>query len=117
MTWFDGTNVRQERVSPGVVVVTERSLGGDDHGREQRIRRRVDSLVAGPATPLESLAELLREHVPSDPIASTCVHVPALGYGTRSSLLLEVRDGFRSGRCLWAEGPPCVTPYVEVPLR
>lgn len=118
VTWFDGHDVRQQRAPPGVVVVTERSLGGDDHGRERRIRRSLGPLVANQTPPsLDALAGLLREHDEADPIASTCVHVPALRYGTRSSLLLEVHDPARQSRWLWAEGPPCVTPYVEVPLR
>jgi hypothetical protein len=96
--------------------VTERSLGGDDHGREQRIRRRLAPATADAPPTLEALAEVLRDHDEADPIASTCVHVPALRYGTRSSLLLEVRAVVRQSRWLWAEGAPCVTPFVQVPL-
>jgi hypothetical protein len=52
----------------------------------------------------------MKIHGEASPVEGTCVHVPALGYGTRSSMVLV------GGQMLWAEGPPCVTPYVEVPL-
>ncbi len=114
VTAFDGEAVHRQVLAPGLHVVTERSLGGDDRGRELRVRRRLGPLFAGEALPsLESLAPALAEHVPGDPIASTCVHVPELGYGTRSSLLLEVRAG-KPARWLWAEGPPCTTAYEEM---
>ena len=92
VTWFDGGDMHQEQLSRGLTVVTERSLGGDDHGREERVRRQLEPLIARAAPPaLEDLAPRMREHVDGDPLASTCVHVPALGYGTRSSLHLQPR--------------------------
>ena len=117
VTWFDGRALHQEQLQRGLAVVTERSLGGDDRGRTERVRRRLEPLLARNAPPaLEDLAPVLREHDDSDPLASTCVHVPALGYGTRSSLLLDVRSEPGSSRWLWAEGPPCLTQYVQVPI-
>jgi hypothetical protein len=53
----------------------------------------------------------MRDHVDRDPLASTCVHVAARRYGTRSSLLLEVSSVAGRNRWLWAEGPPCTTEY------
>jgi hypothetical protein len=61
----------------------------------------------------EDLEAILRIHGERSPLEGTCVHVPQLGYGTRSSMVLFV--GERT-RMLWAEGPPCVTPYMEVPI-
>ncbi|MGO8991957.1 MAG: NRDE family protein [Polyangiaceae bacterium] len=115
VTWFDGNAVRQAELARGLTVVTERSLGGDDHGREERVRRQLEPSLARSAPPaLEELAPTMRDHVDGDPLASTCVHVPALGYGTRSSLLLEVSSQVGKGRWLWADGPPCSTPYEEM---
>jgi uncharacterized protein with NRDE domain len=112
VTWFDGSAVHQQKLEPGLTVVTERSLGGNDHGREERVRRQLDPLLARGAPPaLEHLAPTMRDHVDSDPLASTCVHVPALGYGTRSSLLLELSSVPGRSRWLWADGPPCTTEY------
>ena len=118
VTWFDGSAVHRQPVSRGLFIVTERSLGGDDHGRTERVRSTLDPLLSGGAAPrLEEIAPALRAHDENDRIASTCIHVPELGYGTRSSLLLDVRPGLSGSRLLWAEGPPCTVPYVEVPLH
>jgi uncharacterized protein with NRDE domain len=115
VTWFDGDAVHQEELARGLTVVTERSLGGQDHGREERVRRQLAPLLAKTASPaLEELAPTMRDHVDGDPLASTCVHVPALGYGTRSSLLLEVSSEVGKSRWLWANGPPCSTAYEEM---
>lgn len=115
VTWFDGESTHREQLSAGLTVVTERSLGGDDHGRIERVRRHLEPLVRRDATPpLEELAPALREHVEGDPIGSACVHVPALRYGTRSSLLLHVAPDPRRSVWLWTEGPPCTTAYAEI---
>jgi hypothetical protein len=115
VTWFDGGDMHQEQLSRGLTVVTERSLGGDDHGREERVRRQLEPLLTQSSAPrLEDLAPTMRDHVDGDPLASTCVHVPALGYGTWSSLLLEVSSQAGRSRWLWAGGPPCTTAYEEM---
>jgi uncharacterized protein with NRDE domain len=105
VTWSDGDQVRHERLTPGLHVVTERSLGGDDRARAERVRE------AFGRRPLE---DILRQHGPEgDPLAGTCVHVPALGYGTRSSLVLTIaRDRARS-QMSWAEGSPCTHPFED----
>jgi uncharacterized protein with NRDE domain len=62
---------------------------------------------------LDALAEICREHgTGTDPLDDTCVHV-ADTYGTRSSLLLELADEPAAGRLLYADGPPCDTPYED----
>jgi uncharacterized protein with NRDE domain len=117
VTWFDGTEVRREEVPRGLAVVTERSLGGDDRGRTERVRAMLGPVVARDSPPrLEELAPVLRLHDEGERLAGTCIHVPELGYGTKSSLLLDVRPEPSVSRWLWAEGPPCTVPYVEVPL-
>lgn len=112
MTWSDGERVRQEALGAGLHIVTERSLGGDDHARTELIRARWARLARPEAPTFDELAALMSQHN-SDPIGSTCVHVPALGYGTRSSTLLELAAPPRPPRLWWAEGPPCTARYVE----
>jgi uncharacterized protein with NRDE domain len=130
VTVYDGAVIREQKVSAGLAIVTERSLGGDDRGRTERVRRSLAAFASRSAPPaLEELAPVMSEHDPVDAFAGVCVHAPALGYGTRSSLLLDVRrqseetrlatpGGARwAGRWKWAEGPPCSTPYADVPLE
>jgi uncharacterized protein with NRDE domain len=111
VSWSDGKRVTQQALTPGLHVVTERSLGGDDHGRTELIRARWGS---GPREPLEeSLQELLRQHA-TDPIGAVCVHAPALNYGTRSSTILLLSSKPGATRIFWAEGNPCTADYVEL---
>lgn len=117
VTWYDGAALQAERVPAGLVIVTERSLGGEDRGRTERVRARLAPFLSRSAPPaLEELAPAMREHDEANRLAATCVHAPELGYGTRSSLLLDVRPEPPATRWLWAEGPPCVTAYGDVAL-
>jgi uncharacterized protein with NRDE domain len=101
--------------APLIVAANRDERLGDDHGREERVRRQLEPLLAlGTPPVLDDLAPTMRDHVDGDPLASTCVHVPALGYGTRSSLLLEVESDAGRSRWLWANGPPCTTAYEEL---
>lgn len=121
VTWSDGRALAQHELSPGLHVVTERSLGADDHGRTERLlaewRARVEPLLhpSGAPTapaPVLALEELLKLHA-QDPVAGTCVHVPALGYGTRSSLVLALAEPPGRTVLRWAEGHPCERPFVD----
>ncbi len=113
VSWSDGERLRQHPLSPGLHVVTERSLGGDDQGREELIRRRWRERYS--TARFEDLALLLSEHGQSSPIAGTCVHAEEFNYGTRSSLLLELRLDLGKSRLAWAAGPPCRHPHEELP--
>lgn len=105
VTWTDGAAVRQEALAPGVHVVTERSLGGDDRARTETIRRLWAQLPSGTTPTAESLFQILRFHREGDPLGSVCVHVPTFEYGTRSSCVLKL--GAAAPELWWAEGPPC----------
>ncbi len=105
VTWSDGETLKQEALGDGLHVVTERSLGADDMGRTELVRSRLAQLPKWPDH--EQLQALLRIHRPDAPPAGTCVHLDEWGYGSRSSMVLL------DGQLWWAEGPPCVTPYVE----
>jgi uncharacterized protein with NRDE domain len=109
VTWSDGAALHQETLAPGIHVVTERSLGGDDHGRTERIVHEL-SLRDAPAP--EALMAVMRRHDDANPVAGTCVHVPAFGYGTRSSMILFLEDPIAKSRMWWAEGSPCEHAYV-----
>ena len=107
VTWSDGRAVRQERLSPGVHVLTERSLGaGDDGARRRLVQERVplDGVLD-----VEGWLGLLSVHGP-EPRAGTCVHADAVGYGTRSAFVLHRGPSAAASRCAWTESRPCTTP-------
>jgi uncharacterized protein with NRDE domain len=110
VTWSDGERLRQAELVPGLHIVTERSLGGDDHARTELIRARWQQINLNTAGE-EDLAALLRLHAP-EPIGGTCIHAPAFNYGTRSSAILFLGDSIAASRFLWAEGNPCTTAYA-----
>ena len=111
VTWCDGEKMDQAVLAAGVHIVTERSLGGDDHARTELIRskwRELDPTIADE----QDLAKLLRLHA-SNPIGGTCIHAPALNYGTRSSTILFLGDGISDSRLFFADGNPCTEAYVS----
>jgi uncharacterized protein with NRDE domain len=116
VTWSDGTTLRQDVLGPGIHVVTERSLGGDDRARTELVRSRYPPVVPDAPPSVDALAGLLRLHAPpEDPVAGTCIHIPALGYGTRSSLVLRLGPTLAQSELAWAEGSPCTHPMVPRP--
>ena len=116
VTWSDGARISHAQLSPGLHVVTERSLGGDDHGRTQLIEAAWPRLPREGGVPTaQGLEVLLGTRGAEDPTAGVCVDVPEINYGTRSSLVLFVAPGLRSSRWYWADGRPDTTPFVEHP--
>ncbi len=109
LTWSDGERLHRADLAPGVHVVTERSFGAADDRRGELARRRWEDL-RGDLSPA-ALGALLSRH-DADPFAATCVHQDAVGYGTRLSLILTLGARWADTRFLWAEGRPCVTPFV-----
>lgn len=110
VTWSDGERIAQQSIEKGLHIITERSLGGDDRRRTELIRERWKQVEQGPGELVERLAQLLRIHS-QDPVAGTCVHVPAFNYGTRSSAILLLGVPLSRTQFLWAPGSPCVAPY------
>ena len=98
--------LRQERLEPGVHVITEQSRGaGDDGARQRLVAARVATAgVLG----TEAWLALLSEHGP-DPRAGTCVHADAIGYGTRSAFVLHRAASVGRSTCAWTELRPCTT--------
>lgn len=134
-TVSDGTHLAQLVLGKGVHVITERSFGAADDGpRRRRILAALDRLAplgsgsgsgsgsggdAGAAAAsrrldLDALSRLLSEHDESDPLASSCMHLTSLNYGTRSAMALAIANDRPRSRMLWAEGPPCTTLFAPV---
>lgn len=119
-TASDGAHLAQLVLGRGIHVITERSFGaGDDGPRTARILAALERLspaaTRGQSAPdLDQLSKLLTEHDESDALASTCIHFPAANYGTRSAMALAIAADRPRSRMLWAEGPPCTTPFAPV---
>lgn len=120
VTWSNGNAIRQETLGPGLHVITERSLGGDDRARTEAVRARWGTAFGtDPLDPLEEstlvekLGDLMRGHAP-EPLTGPCVHVPELGYGTRSSTLVLLGRGPEEVRFFWAGGRPCEAPFRDL---
>ena len=113
VTWSDGSVLQQVALGPGVHVVTERSLGGDDRARTELVLDRVRALDASHGVNVEAIQAILRIHGGAHPLGGTCVHVPEIGYGTRSSMVLLVAARPEDSRLSWAEGNPCSTHYED----
>jgi uncharacterized protein with NRDE domain len=111
-TISDGVHLAQIDLGKGLHVVTERSFGaGDDRARVARI---AGGWPAGPLD-LSRLSRLLTEHDEGgDPFGATCIHVPGFPYGTRSGTVLALASDPTASQMLWAEGPPCTTPFVPI---
>ncbi len=114
VTWSDGERVQQQALPPGLHIVTERSLGGDDHARKALIEAAWPGLTPGGAAPTpEGLQGLLALTRPDDPLGGVCVEAPAFNYGTRSALVLLRGAPLSKSRLFWADGRPDRTPFVE----
>jgi uncharacterized protein with NRDE domain len=106
LTWSDGRALHRSDLAPGLHVVTERSFGAGDDRRGAFVRTRWAELSP------DAIKALLAHHA-DDPFAATCVHADAIGYGTRSSMVLHLGSTWRETHLAWAEGRPCATPFLE----
>jgi uncharacterized protein with NRDE domain len=112
----NGVATTSHELPPGIRLITESSFGARPNGRDARVSRLLeqeDWASREPST--EAIQALLAEHAGlEDPLASLCVHAEAFDYGTRSSTI--IRLGVQRDRVDFhhAEGPPCVTPFVDL---
>lgn len=115
VSWFDGAEVHHRRLSPGLHVVTERSLGADDEGRTALIERMLPTLplTSEGAPAPTALQQLLGTADPEHPERGVCVDLPQWNYGTRSALVTFVRPQLADSQWWWAEGRPDQVPFVE----
>ncbi len=129
LLWGDGEMLRRRRLSPGVHVVTERSLRppGETAAVDtpmgpvvpmpptRELDLRAEDLLRARTEPdVDRLRELLRRHAP-DPFDGPCVHAGEFPYGTRSSSVVRLGPG-GDFRFHYAPGPPCVTPFAALDL-
>jgi uncharacterized protein with NRDE domain len=112
----DGSSLAQLTVGRGLTIVTERSFGAAEaYARKRRIENAWTSLIAPPFD-VARLTKLLTEHDASDPLAATCIHVPDLRYGTRSSFVLATTADGSTPTAYFADGPPCTTRFSRLSL-
>lgn len=110
LVWSDGERMSLVDVDPGLLVLTERSLGAAQNKRKERVLGQCRQLLSRGELDEAHLAEVLSQREP-DSIDSTCVDMPSLNYGTRSSTI--VRLGAQR-RLLHADGAPCETDYRDL---
>jgi hypothetical protein len=116
LTLSDGNRLQQEVLTPGLHVVTERSLGGDDRARVELARRLWDEVSPQGALPApDALARLLGTRDEVIPLNGLCVSAMGGAYGTRSSLVLYRHEDLLKSRIFWADGSPDQTSFLERP--
>jgi uncharacterized protein with NRDE domain len=113
-TLSDGETLAQVALGDGLHALSERSFcAGDDRARRAHIERSWSRAQAATFEPA-ALISVLAEHDPADPLSSTCIHLDSLRYGTRSAMILALSADPSASQMLWAEGPPCTTPFAPV---
>jgi uncharacterized protein with NRDE domain len=106
-----GAGVRTMALEPGVHVVTERSFDAAPTTRPALAR----SLLASGAITLDALRGVLAHHA-EPAFEGLCVHLDGMGYGTRSSTILQLGAADSAVELLHAEGPPCTHPHRAVAM-
>lgn len=115
VTWSDGEVLHHRTLEPGVYVITERSFRGLPSMREAFVQTLWTALQKGLAAPdVDGLKTLLRQHLSEDLLGGPCVHQPAFGYGTRSSMIFALGPSWAASTLLYADGPPCETPFQSL---
>jgi len=107
LAWSDGETLRTRTLGPGIHVLTERTLPGEDSPRVQRIQKHFEEH----GLTREAMTTLLQLHS-EDPHAGLCIHAPGQNYGTRSSCVFWADT--LEPRLLWTEGAPCQNPSQDV---
>ncbi len=111
-----GGRIRVEALEEGVHVVGNADPSDAEHPKTRRIldeARAVAELPGGQV--LDGLGQLCRSHDcdrdASGPLGATCVHHD--GYGTRSSILLQLCEDPERSEFHHADGAPCAHPYKD----
>lgn len=110
--WDDGKQQHVEERGRGVHVLTERSFGADASPRDDRLADIEGWLIDSESPPLDELQFWLSGHG-EDPLDGPCVHAPQWEYGTRSSTVLWMEEGGRTG-FQWAGGAPCESEWRDL---
>lgn len=107
-----GQPVTFEDVAPGLRVLPNGPLDAPLVPKVARARALFGSAAGLPWAELAPLChEFLGDHQGPEPLAALCVHREPFGTGSSTILAL---DAGRTAAYLFAAGPPCVTPHVEV---
>lgn len=114
VSWSPGNVMQQQALEPGLHIVTERSLGGDDRSRTELIRGEWPRLTRDAGLPTHgALHQLLSTHGPEG--HGVCMHLPQYNYGTRSSLILFGSTQAPLCQWWWADASPCLSPHLPRP--
>lgn len=96
----------------GTHVLNNDRLGSPAFPKADHAAARLAPLVDRPWPVLRAeLPAILGDHMtPSDALQALCIHTPI--YGTRSATIAAI-DGAGVATLLWADGPPCTTPFID----
>lgn len=108
VVWSDGQRLYGEELSRGFHVFSERSYGARPSEREERIWAEIATLNQKNAPDVGTVQRFLAHH-DADPARATCVHLPELGYGTRSWSYIQKRRRPPGFQWYGAPGSPCTT--------
>ena len=123
------TKLTVNRLEPGVHVIGNADPNDLSHPKTCRTLEAVESLTASLAgnaagaadlpssdRVLAGLGEICRSHDGTEgvagPLGATCVHHE--GYGTRSSILLQLSEDPQQDIFQYADGAPCTNPYENL---
>jgi uncharacterized protein with NRDE domain len=102
LVWSDGETLSRSKLSSGLIVITERSLGAASTARRERVLAECRQLIEDGVFDEAHLQEVL-SICDDASIDATCVRIPTMNYGTRSSTIIRLGE---TERLLHAEGPP-----------
>ena len=112
--WSDGEALHVVDVPPGTAVLSERSFGAGESGREALLAERVPRLMEGDAPDDAALQALMATHdEPS--FEGVCVHWSEAGYGTRHTTIVRLGSAQDQAQYSYCEGPPCETDMIGLP--
>lgn len=109
VVWGDGQSMHRDALDAGVHVVTERSYLAAPNGRAEFLTQRIEELRQASELRESELTRLLAISRVDD-IDATCVLIPELNYGTRSSTIVALGS---EPRLEYADGPPCEAGYDD----
>ncbi|QDG52864.1 NRDE family protein [Persicimonas caeni] len=110
LVWSDGEILSRSELASGLLVLTERSLGAAANARKERVLAECRALLDAGELDESALQDVLSQ-CNDGSIDATCVRIPSIDYGTRSSTIVRLGD---TDRLLHADGPPCSTPYEDL---
>ncbi|MFP4597920.1 MAG: NRDE family protein [Persicimonas sp.] len=113
LVFSDGARMSRSTLQAGLTVLTERSLGAAENQRKQRVLAECRELLEAGDLDEPHLQQVLSKCDPGS-MDATCVSLPGVDYGTRSSTIIRLGAGQSARhRLLHADGPPCSTEYED----